>query len=136
MVNDYKGKHIPKVKISFTNGIPRGYDNAKGFETELEGTYDVVLALLDEMRNAIVKFKRAEMGIAGYNEKIKYIVMVEGNKKYEIEAPQILDAWVEATRLFQKDEIHANNVKIYAEKFHESLQKIAEVAKECEEMHK
>ena len=57
---NYKGKHIPKIEMHFTNGIPQDYDTSKGFDTELEGTYDAVLALIDQMREAIVMFREEE----------------------------------------------------------------------------
>jgi hypothetical protein len=39
----------PKLKMSFTNGIPESL-GGKGFDTTIEGSYDKILALIDEMR--------------------------------------------------------------------------------------
>ena len=48
-----------KLKMSFTNGIPESL-GGKGFDTTIEGSYDKCLALLDEMRKAIVMFKEED----------------------------------------------------------------------------
>jgi hypothetical protein len=56
-----KMKIKPSIKISFSNGVPMKYIESKGFKTNVEGSYDACLALLDEMRKAIVMFKEDEV---------------------------------------------------------------------------
>jgi hypothetical protein len=42
--------------MSFTNGLPKD-KGGQGFSTEIAGSYDACLALIDEIRKAIVQFK-------------------------------------------------------------------------------
>ena len=55
---DMKAK--PRIRLSFTNGIPKQYEDAKGFESELEGGYDQCIALIDELRKALVMFRNED----------------------------------------------------------------------------
>lgn len=52
-------KFKPKISISFTNGLPKER-GGQGFDTSLEGDYGAVLALVDEMRKAIVTFREID----------------------------------------------------------------------------
>ena len=55
----------PKLKMSFTNGIDGRFEEAMGFDSELAGDYPSILALIDEMRKAIVMFEKRD------NERLK-----------------------------------------------------------------
>jgi hypothetical protein len=48
-----------KIKMFFTNRLPKGA-GGKGFDATIEGGYDACLALVDEMRKAIVGFKEED----------------------------------------------------------------------------
>ncbi len=64
ILKDYQGKEKPRIKISFSNGIPEGYIQSKGFEVELEGKYDAILAIMDILKNALIDFKEDKEAIA------------------------------------------------------------------------
>ena len=49
-----------KLKMSFTNGVPESL-GGQGFNTTIEGSYEKCLALIDEMRKAIVMFKEEDV---------------------------------------------------------------------------
>ena len=55
-----KTKVRPYIKLDFTNGIDKSYPEGKGFQIELAGNYDAIIALMDEMKKAIQMFKEED----------------------------------------------------------------------------
>ena len=59
-VNNQEIKPIPELTISFSNGIPKKYIEAKGFKSDYIGNYNGCISLLKELTKAVEKFKEQD----------------------------------------------------------------------------